>query len=183
VTDTSVSPALQTFAIDPVHTTIEFAAKHLMISKVRGRFRQFAGSIVVPEGSDVPSSIEVTIEAASVDTHEEQRDQHLRSADFLDAEKYPQLTFRSTGFDGSGGSFRVRGDLTIHGTTREVSLETTFEGRGPDPWGNHRIGYEARTTISRKEFGLTWNQLLETGGALVGDEIRIELNVEATAQK
>lgn len=173
----------QTYSIDPAHTTVEFIVRHMMIAKVRGRFTAVAGTIEVPEGGNVPSAVDVTIDAGSIDTREEQRDGHLRSADFLDTQTYGQITFRSTGIEGSGETFRVRGDLTVHGTTREVVLETTFEGRGSDPWGNQRIGFEARTAISRKEFGLGWNQALETGGVLVGDEVRIELNVEAIAQK
>jgi polyisoprenoid-binding protein YceI len=173
----------KTYAIDPSHTTAEFTVRHLMISKVRGRFTSIAGTVEVPEGSSVPVSVDVTIDAASIDTREPQRDAHLTSADFLDAEKFPKVTFKSTGIDGSGDAFKVRGDLTIHGVTREVVLDTTFEGRTADPWGNDRIGYEAHTKISRKDYGLEWNQALETGGVVVGDEVKIELNVEAIAQK
>jgi polyisoprenoid-binding protein YceI len=173
----------KTYALDPAHTTAEFVVRHLMITKVRGRFTSVTGTIQVPEGSNVPDSVDVTIDAASIDTREAQRDAHLKSADFLEAEKYPQITFKSTGFDGGGDAFKVRGALTIHGVTREVVLDTTFEGRSTDPWGNDRIGYEAHTKISRKDFGLEWNQTLETGGVLVGDDVKIELNVEAIAQK
>jgi len=173
----------ETYAIDPAHTTAEFVVRHLMISKVRGRLTSITGTIDVPEGGDAPASIDVTIDAASIDTHEPQRDAHLKSADFLDAEKFATITFKSTGVDGSGDSFKVRGDLSIHGVTREVVLDTTFEGRSTDPWGNDRIGYEAHTKISRKDYGLGWNQALETGGVVVGDEVKIELNVEAIAQK
>jgi polyisoprenoid-binding protein YceI len=173
----------KTYALDPSHTTAEFVVRHLMITKVRGRFTAVAGTIEVPEGSNVPLSVDVTIEAGSIDTREPQRDTHLKSADFLDAEKFPAITFKSTGIDGSGDAFKVRGDLTIHGVTREVVLDTTFEGRTTDPWGNDRIGYEAHTKISRKDYGLEWNQALEAGGVVVGDEVKIELNVEAIAQK
>lgn len=173
----------KTYTIDPAHTTAEFIVRHLMISKVRGRFTSVTGTIDVPEGSTVPVSVDVTIDAASIDTREEQRDAHLKSADFLEAEKFGTITFKSTGFDGSGDAFKVRGDLTIHGVTREVVLDTTFEGRTTDPWGNARIGYEAHTKISRKDHGLAWNQALEAGGVLVGDDVKIELNVEAIAQK
>jgi polyisoprenoid-binding protein YceI len=173
----------KTYAIDPAHTTAEFVVRHMMISKVRGRFTAVTGTIEVPEGSGVPAAIDVTIDAASIDTREAQRDAHLKSADFLEAEKFGQITFRSTGVDGSGDAFTVRGDLTVHGVTREVVLDTTFEGRRSDPWGNERIGYEAHAKISRKDFGLEWNQALEAGGVLVGDDVKIELNVEAIAQK
>ncbi len=173
----------KTYAIDPSHTTAEFVVRHMMISKVRGRFTSITGTIEVPDGSNVPVSIDVSIDAASIDTRESQRDGHLTSPDFLDAEKFPKLTFKSTGIDGSEDAFRIRGDLTIHGVTREVVLDATFEGRGSDPWGNERVGYEAHAKISRKDFGLAYNQALETGGVLVGDEVKIELNVEAIAQK
>ncbi len=172
----------KTYAIDPAHTTAEFIVRHLMISKVRGRFTSITGTIDVPEGSSVPVSVDVTIDAASIDTREEPRDAHLKSPDFLGADTFPKITFKSTGFDGSGDAFKVRGELTIHGVTRDVVLDTTFEGRSSDPWGNDRIGYEAHTKISRKEFGLEWNQALEAGGVVVGDEVRIELNVEAIAK-
>jgi polyisoprenoid-binding protein YceI len=173
----------KTYALDPSHTTAEFVVRHLMITKVRGRFTSVAGTIEVPEGSSVPVSVDVSIDTASIDTREEQRDGHLKSVDFFEAEKYPKITFKSTGVDGSGDAFKVRGDLTIHGVTREVVLDTTFEGRTIDPYGNERIGYEAHTKISRKDYGLGWNMALETGGVVVGDEVKIELNVEAIAQK
>jgi polyisoprenoid-binding protein YceI len=173
----------QTYAIDPAHTTAEFVVRHLMITKVRGRFTGISGTIDVPEGTGVPASVDVTIDATTVDTHEPQRDAHLKSPDFLDAEKFGTIAFKSTGVEGDGDAFKVRGDLTIHGVTRPVVLDTTFEGRGSDPWGNDRIGYEAHTKINRKDFGLAWNQALETGGVVVGDEVKIELNVEAIAQK
>lgn len=171
------------YAIDPSHTTVEFIVRHMMISKVRGRFTSVAGTIEVPEGSNVPAAVDVTLDAASIDTREEQRDNHLRSADFLDVEQFPQLKFTSTGVEGSGDSFKVRGNLTIHGVTREIVLDTTFEGRSTDPYGNQRIGYEAHAKISRKDYGLVWNAALETGGVAVGDEVKIELNVEAILQK
>jgi polyisoprenoid-binding protein YceI len=180
---TATQPVYQTYNVDPAHTTIGFAVRHLMISKVRGRFTSFQGTIDLPESGDVPEGIDISIDAASVDTREEQRDRHLRSADFLDVENFPQITFRSTGVNGAGDSFKVHGLLTIHGETRPVTLDVTAEGRASDPWGNQRVGYEAHTTISRKDFGLSWNQALETGGVVVGDEVRIELNVEAIAKK
>jgi polyisoprenoid-binding protein YceI len=176
-----VNPQLQeqtTYTVDPAHSTVEFIVRHLMIAKVRGRFTTFTGQVDVPSGSDVPSSISATIEAASIDTREEQRDGHLRSADFFDAEKFPQLTFNSTRIHGEPDDFTIDGDLTIHGVTHAVKLNGTFEGRATDPWGNARIGYAAHGKISRKEFGLTWNAALETGGVAISDEVRLELNVE-----
>ena len=172
----------ETYAIDPAHTTAEFVVRHLMITKVRGRFTGVSGTIAVPAGSDVPTSVDVTIDAKTIDTHEPQRDEHLRSADFLSADEYPQLAYRSTRIEGTPDEFKVYGDLTLRGVTRPVVLEGTFEGRGNDPWGGHRVGYSAHTKINRKDFGLAWNQALETGGVVVGDEVRIELNVEATRQ-
>ena len=183
VSTTAPATGTQRYDIDPAHTTAEFVVRHMMIAKVRGRFTKVTGSLEVPANATVPTSIAAEIDPSSIDTREEQRDTHLKSADFLDAEKYPAITFKSTRFEGSGDAFTTYGDLTIHGVTREIALETTFEGRGSDPWGNQRIGYEAHGKISRKDFGLTWNQGLETGGVLVGDEVKIELNVEAIAQK
>lgn len=170
-----------TYALDPVHSTVEFVVRHLMISKVRGRFSAFAGEIELKQGSDVPASVRASVEAASIDTHEAQRDAHLRSADFFEAEKYPTLTFESTRIEGSGGAFKMQGNLTIHGVTREVVFDGAFEGRGSDPWGGTRVGYSAHATISRKDYGLTWNAVLETGGVTVSDDVRIELNVQGVA--
>ncbi len=171
------------YAFDPSHSTVEFVVRHLMISKVRGRFAKFTGELQLAAGSDIPQAINATIEAASVDTREEQRDGHLRSADFFDVEKFPHLAFVSRRIEGAADDFKVYGDLTIHGVTREVVLKGTFEGRGADPWGGQRVAYAAHTTINRKDFGLTWNTALETGGVMVSDEVRIELNVEAVQQK
>ncbi len=172
------------YALDPAHTTVEFIVRHLMITKVRGRFTAFIGQIELPAGSDLPTSITATIEAASIDTREEQRDAHLRSADFFEVEKFPQLTFESTRIHGTPDDFTIDGKLTIRGITREVKLSASFEGRATDPWGGIRVGYAASGAINRKDFGLAWNAALETGGVVVGDEVRIELNVEAVlAQK
>jgi polyisoprenoid-binding protein YceI len=180
---TAQEQTTQIFTIDPIHTSVGFTVRHLMIAKVRGHFRSVAGTIEIPAGTDVPQAIEVTIDGSSIDTREPQRDEHLRSPDFLDVATYPMLTLRSTAISGSPSAFKIHGDLTIHGTTRPVVLDATFEGRATDPWGNLRAGYEATTTISRKDFGLTWNQVLEAGGVAVGDEVRIEISVEAIAPK
>lgn len=170
------------YTLDSSHSTVEFVVKHLMIAKVRGRFASFQGQIELAPGSDVPQAVSATIAAASVDTREEQRDAHLRSADFFDVEKFPNLTFESSHIDGSADDFKIHGKLTIHGVTREVTLSGGFEGRGSDPWGGQRVGYTAHTTINRKDFGLGWNAALETGGVLVSDDVRIELNIEAVLQ-
>ncbi len=167
------------FALDPTHTTVEFIVRHLMITKVRGRFTAFDGQIELAPGSDLPSLITATIDAGSIDTREEQRDAHLRSADFFEVESFPHLIFESTRIHGTPDDFAIDGKLTIRGITRDVKLTGSFEGRATDPWGGSRIGYEAHGTINRKDFGLAWNAALETGGVVVGDEVRIELNVEA----
>ena len=171
------------YTLDQSHSTIEFIVRHLMISKVRGRFAAFQGSIELAPGSDVPQGVQATIATASIDTREEQRDAHLKSSDFFEVEKYPNITFESTRVEGTPEDFKIYGNLTIHGTTREVALIGSFEGRGADPWGGQRVGYTAHTTINRKDFGLTWNAALETGGVVVSDEVRIELNVEGILQQ
>lgn len=167
-----------TWKIDPSHTQAEFAVRHLMISTVKGRFGDVQGVVRTDEADPSRSSIDVTISVASIDTREPQRDAHLRSADFFDAENFPQLTFRSTGIEGAGDSFKVAGDLTIRGTTRPVVLDVTSEGRAKDPWGGERAGFSATAKIKRSEFGLTWNQLLEAGGVAVGDDVKISVDVE-----
>lgn len=179
-TVTSTAPATTTWELDPAHTLVEFSAKHMMITTVKGRFTEVSGTIHADEKDPSRSSVEATIKAASIDTRTEQRDQHLRSADFLDVEKYPKITFKSTRVEAvDKDHFRVIGDLTIRGTTRPVTLDTTFEGRGKDPWGGERAGFSATTKIDRREFGLTWNQALEAGGVLVGNEIKISIEVQA----
>lgn len=169
----------QEFTIDPVHSNIEFMVRHLMISKVRGRFAGATGSIRIEPGSNLPAAIDITIDASTIDTREAQRDAHLRSADFFDVENFPSLAYRSTKIEGTPESFKIYGELTMRGVTRPVVLEAEFEGAGSDPWGGIRRGYSAQAKLSRKDFGLVWNQALETGGVAVGDEIRIEINVEA----
>lgn len=170
------------YTLDPAHTTIEFVVRHLMITKVRGRFTSFDGRIGVAPGSDLPTKVSATIEAASVDTRQEQRDAHLRSADFFDVEKFPMLSFESTRITGTPDEFTLDGRLTIHGVTRDITLTGTFEGIAKGPYGDMRAGYTAHGTISRKDFGLTYNSVLETGGVAIGDDVRIELNVEAILQ-
>lgn len=162
---------------DPVHSTVEFEVKHMMIATVKGRFNAFEGALEVDEDGPRLSG---TVEAGSIDTHDSGRDEHLRSADFFDAANHPQLRFDSTRIEPAGeDAFRVFGDLTIRGTTRPVELEATLQGTGRDPWGNERVALELRGQINRKDFGLTWNQALETGGVLVGDRIKIVVYVSA----
>jgi len=165
--------------LDPTHTTVEFSAKHLMISTVKGRITDIEGTIYTNENDPKSSSVEVTLKAASIDTRTDQRDQHLRSADFLHVEQYPEIKFRSTRIEGNKQEFKLTGDLTIRDVTRPITLDVTFEGRTKDPWGGERVGFSASGKIDRRDFGLTWNQLLETGGLTVGNEIKIILEVEA----
>lgn len=169
------------YSIDPAHSSVAFVVRHMMIAKVRGLFNTVSGTIELPASGYLPVSVEAAVDVASIDTREPQRDGHLKSPDFFEAEKYPELTFRSTRIEGTEESFRMHGDLTIHGVTAGIAFDVTFEGAGADPWGNQRAGYEGHAKINRKDFGLTWNQALETGGVLVGDEVRIELTVEAIA--
>jgi polyisoprenoid-binding protein YceI len=165
--------------IDATHSTIGFSIRHMVFSKVRGRFLKYTGAIQLDD--DLAKSwVEVTIDAASIDTGTAQRDTHLRSADFFDAERFPELRFRSTRVDDLGGDrLRVTGDLTIRDVAREVVLDVEPAGRGMDPWGNERIGFVAKTSLDRKDFGLKWNQVLEAGGVLVGDRVDLELDIQA----
>ncbi len=172
-------PAATTWTIDPSHTEVGFAVKHLMISTVRGRFAGVTGAIAFVEGDFSQASADVTIDAATIDTREEKRDAHLRSGDFFDVEKFPVLTFKSRRVQTtSGGSFQLVGDLTIKDVSKEVVLDVAFEGTQKDPWGNQKTAFTATTKISRSAFGLTWNAALETGGVLVGDDIKISLDVQ-----
>ena len=184
--ETSVQAGQSVWAIDPTHTVVEFSAKHMMITTVRGQFGTVEGKIVVNEASPAESTAEVEIDAAGIDTRAEQRDVHLRSADFLDVESFPKLTFRSRRIEGTwkeaGDRFKVIGDLTIRGTTREVTLDATYEGAGRDPWGGDRVSFSADTKIDRRDFGLVWNVGLEAGGVLVSNEIRIHLEAQAVKQ-
>ena len=169
-----------TWTIDAGHSEASFAVKHLMISTVKGNFRSVSGTIVLDEANPGASTVEAEIDASSIDTRQEQRDTHLRSADFFDVEAYPSITFRSTKVEPKGeGEFRVLGDLTIRGVTKPVVLEVEETGRGKDPWGGERVGYVATTKFDRTEFGLTWNQALEAGGIMVGNEIKVTLDVQA----
>jgi len=171
-----------TWNIDAAHSTIGFSIRHMVFSKVRGRFLKYTGAIQLDDGDLATSWVEVSIDAASIDTGTAQRDNHLRSADFFDVEKFPELRFRSTRVeDVGGGRLRVIGELTIRDATREVALDAEPAGRGIDPWGNERIGFVAKTSIDRKDFGLAWNQLLEAGGVLVGDRVDLELDVQAVS--
>ncbi len=174
----STSPAVA-WKIDPVHSHVEFAVRHLMISTVKGRFSDVAGTVTMVDANPATAVVDVTIGAASIDTHEPQRDTHLRSADFFDVEKYPTLTFKSRRVDTAGaGAFRLVGDLTMHGVTREVHLDVAAEGTGNDPWGNQRAGFSAKGVVHRKDFGVVYNQVLEAGGIAIGEDVKISIDVE-----
>ena len=183
ITTTTLEQTTGTWAIDPSHTRVGFSAKHAMVATVRGQFSEFTGALTLDGGAPEKSAAEITISAASISTSSDDRDNHLRSGDFLDVENYPELTFRSTGvrYDG-GDDFVMFGDLTIRGTTRPVELAVELEGLASDPFGNERIGFSGETTISRKDFGLTWNVALEAGGVLVSDKVKITLDVSAIKQ-
>jgi polyisoprenoid-binding protein YceI len=179
----TAAPALTTWKIDPVHTNVEFAVKHLMITTVKGRFTGVSGTVRTHDSDPAKGDVDITIDATTIDTREPQRDAHLKSADFLEVEKFPTITFRSTRIkDVDGDDFKLVGDLTIHGVRREVVLDVTSEGRSKDPWGSERAGFTATTKIKRSDFGLQWNQALETGGWLVGDEVKISLDVQVVKQ-
>ena len=183
---TTQGTTTSTWNIDPAHTLVQFSAKHMMITTVKGVFGDVKGVIVADEANPDRSKVEVEIATASIDTRVQGRDDHLRSPDFLDVETYPALTFRSRRIEGAhasaGDEFRVVGDLTIKDVTREVSLDAVYEGRGRDPWGGERVSFSATTKLDRRDFGLTWNQALETGGVLVSNEIRLSLEVQAVRQ-
>jgi len=171
-------PAPGTWAIDPAHSQVQFAARHMMISKVRGRFRDFSGTVHVGQTPE-ESWVEATIRAGSIDTGDEGRDRHLRSPDFLDIERYPEITYRSTSIrPGKGQRWLMEGDLTIRDVTRAVTLDFEFCGTATDPWDNLRAGYMAEGEIDREDFAVSWNQALEAGGFLVGRGVRIEVDVE-----
>jgi polyisoprenoid-binding protein YceI len=179
---TTAAPAqtTTTWNLDPAHTVAEFKVKHMMIANVKGHFSKISGALIRDESDPAKDRVEATIEAASIDTSNDQRDAHLKSPDFFHVEKFPTLHFRSTGINVAGeGELSVEGDLTIRGVTRKVRFEV--EGPTPpakDPWGNTRVGLSATTKINRKDFGLTWNTALETGGILVGDDITITLDAQ-----
>ncbi|MGA2036991.1 MAG: YceI family protein [Acidimicrobiales bacterium] len=179
----TIVPAPGVYDVDPKHTTVEFVARHLMITKVRGRIDDVSGTIRIAEVPE-ESSVEVTMDAKSVHTGEDQRDTHLRSADFFDVEQHPTWTFESTAIEHEDdNTWKVTGDLTIRGTTRPVVLDTEFDGASPTPWGPSAVAFSAVGEIDREDWGLTYNMALETGGVVVGKKVRIELNVEALARQ
>lgn len=179
-TTTSIPASTITWKLDPAHSSAEFKIKHMMISNVKGSFTGLAGTLIEDKNDPARSSVEATIEIGSINTGDAQRDTHLKSADFFEQEKHPQMTFKSTKVEKKGeGEYKVTGDLTLHGVTKSV----TFAVEGPtapgkDPWGNTRIGLEATTKINRKDYGLSWNAALETGGILVGEDVQITIDAQ-----
>jgi polyisoprenoid-binding protein YceI len=174
--------AAQTWQIDHAHSDIFFTVRHMVITKVRGRFTKWDGTLAIDEQTPANSRVEVSIDAASITTNEEKRDGHLRSADFLDAEKFPKLTFKSTKVEGSGERLKVTGDLTIRGVTKSVTLDVEQLGQAKDPWGNQKIAFNGKVSINREDFGAKWNQALEAGGVLVGKQVDIDLEIQAIAK-
>lgn len=176
-TATATTP--RTFAIDLGHSEAAFEVRHL-ITKVRGRFTAFDGTITFDAGSPASSSVAFTIQARSIDTSQAQRDEHLRSADFFDVEKFPVLTFTSTAVAARGGDrYDVTGELTIRDVTKTITLPVTYLGAAKDPWGNDKVAFETEITLNRKDYGLNWNAALETGGFLVGDDVKVSLSIQA----
>ena len=183
MTSTSATAvATSTWQLDPTHSSIEFSVKHMMMTTVRGRFKQFRGTLTADEAHPRGCCVELEIEVASIDTGSTDRDGHLRSGDFFDAERYPTIRFQSDRAEGSfekeGDRFQVPGKLTIRDNTMDVVLECVFQGRGMDPWGKERAGFSCSTEIDRREWGLRWNQTIETGGVLVANRVRVEAEVQ-----
>jgi polyisoprenoid-binding protein YceI len=177
------SAAASLYAIDPAHTHVEFAVRHLMISTVKGSFQDVQGTVRTDDSAATSPTVAVTVNLASIDTREPQRDAHLKSPDFFDVERFPQMTFESRRVDGpTDQPFKLSGDLTLHGVTRELFREVVPEGRGMDPWGNERAGFSATGKLRRSDFGLTYNQVLEAGGVVIGDEVKISIDVELVKQ-
>ena len=169
-----------TYTVDPAHTRIGFVARHAMVTKVRGSFDEFAGTAVLDGANPASSRVEVTIEAASIDTRNAQRDEHLRGNDFLAMQEYPKITFASTGVRQAGETtFEVTGDLTIKSVTQSITIPFEFEGAAKDPFGNERVGFEGSVTINRRDYGVTWNAALEGGGVLVSDKVTLEFEISA----
>jgi polyisoprenoid-binding protein YceI len=168
------------WAVDNSHSTIGFVARHVVVAKTRGKFTDYTGSVTVANNL-LDSKVEATVQLTSVSTGDENRDNHLRSGDFFDIENHPTMTFVSTSITPDGDDYKLNGDLTIRGVTKPVTFDLEFEGVSPDPWGGTRAGFSAKTDINRKDWGLEWNVALETGGVLVSDKIKIELEIEAVA--
>ena len=186
--DSTTQVAVTTWQLDPAHSSVEFSVKHMMMTTVRGRFKDVQATLTGDRDHPEAAGVEATMNVNSIDTGVGDRDAHLRGADFFDAETFPHITFRMTRIDGTapkqeGDRFRVVGDLAIKDTTMEVVLDCEYEGRGTDPWGNTRAGFNFRTELDRREWGLKWNQALETGGVLVANKVRVDGEVQFVMQK
>ncbi len=180
---TTVQTGISTWAIDPVHSVVEFAVKHMMVATAKGVFHDFSGTLAIDEAHPERSSVSAAINVASIDTGNEQRDGHLRSDDFFNAERFPTATFTSTRVERDGDEYRITGDLTIRDVTRPVTLRTEFDGQVIDAYGKQRAAFTAQTSISRKEFGLKWDMPIETGGVVVGDRVKLTLHIAAVRQE
>ncbi len=184
MTTATIAAPATTWQIDPSHTDVEFGVRHLMISTVKGRFGAVQGSVILDPTTPKAAKIDVTIDVTSIDTREAKRDAHLRSPDFFDVDHFPAMTFTGGTVSGDAdGEFTLTGDLTIRGVTRPITLDVTFEGAGNDPWGGSRRGFSAKGKLNRSDFGLEWNAALETGGVVVGNEVKLTINTELLLQK
>jgi polyisoprenoid-binding protein YceI len=175
--------ALSTWQIDPKHSTAEFAVRHMMVTTVKGHISGIEGTIQLDEADLTRSSVEASLDVTTVDTRDPQRDDHLRSADFFDVQRFPNITIQSTRIEPSGDRYRIIANLCIRDVTKEITLDATLEGRQRDPWGSERAGFSGQTVIDRRDFGLTWNQALEAGAVLVGNDVRISIELEAVRQE
>ena len=180
-TPSTAQPATRIWRIDPVHSFVEFSIKHMKIATVRGRFADISGTLVLNEQDIANSSIEVDIDAASIDTHNENRDRHLRSPDFFDVARYPTLHFRSTRITQTFDDIMLVGDLTIHGVTHQILFAVYFNGEAINPDGKRVVSYSATTSLNRKDFGLNWNAAVESGGLLVGEDVKVTIEIEAVS--
>lgn len=169
--------------IDPVHSFVNFSVRHMMVSTARGHFSKFSGTIDLDEANPTATKVDVTIDVSSIDTNDGNRDGHLKSPDFFDVEKFPTITFKSTGVESVNGSTaKLKGDLTIKGVTKSVVLDVEYSGQAKNPWGATVAGFAGQTKLNREDFGLTWNAALETGGIMLGKDVKIELELEAVKQ-
>lgn len=180
---TAQTVSAATYQVDPVHSQIEFTVDHLVVFKVNGSFNEYQGEIEAEPANKTLKAAKAEIKVASIDTREAKRDGHLRGADFFDADKHPLMTFTSKRVEGAGDNITVIGDLSIRGTTKEVALKGSFRGENTDPWGNVRAGFAASTVINRRDFGLSWNKALESGGFVVGDNVTIKLEIQGILKK
>jgi polyisoprenoid-binding protein YceI len=179
-TQNALSSLTGTYTIDPAHSRVGFVARHAMVTKVRGAFNEFTGNLVLDGDNPANSKATVTIKAASIDTRQAQRDDHLRSNDFLSMDEHPEITFVSTGARQTGSEdFELTGDLTIRGVTNQITIPFSYEGSATDPYGNFRVGFEGQVTINRKDYGVVWNAALESGGVLVSEKVTLEFEISA----